>query len=133
MRKLAFGALFVGLVLTSGAQAEPAPPQSEPLFTSKPAPPPAPPPLSPQIGLPGAATDRAVRARNNLTALLGGRIYTSDLSLQELQDVLDFERAARTGYADNRSFQQQCVDEEVRRNRGNPTRLAWEVIRLKCQ
>lgn len=133
MRKLAVGVLFAGLVLTSGAQAEPAPPQSEPLFTSKPAPPPAPPPLSPQIGLPGAATDRAVRARNNLTALIAGRIYTSDLSLQELQDVLDFERAARTGYADNRSFQQQCVDEEVRRNRGNPTRLAWEVIRLKCQ
>lgn len=134
MRRLAVGVLCAGLIMASGAQAEPAPPRSEPLFSSKPAPTPAPPPpLSPQAGLPGAATDRALRARNNLTALLGGRIYTSDLSPQELQDVLDFERAARGGYTDNRSFQQQCVDEEVRRNRGNPTRLAWEVIRLKCQ
>lgn len=134
MRKWAFGMLFAGLILASGAQAEASPPRSEPMFTSKPAPAPSPPPpLSPQAGLPGAATDRAVRARNNLTALLGGRIYTSDLSPQELQDVLDFERAARGGFSDNRSFQQQCVDEEVRRNRGNPTRLAWEVIRLKCQ
>lgn len=133
MRRLAVGVLCAGLIMASGAQAEPAPPRSEPLFSSKPAQPPPPPPLSPQAGLPGAATDRAVRARNNLTALLGGRIYTSDLSPQELQDVLDFQRAARGGVGDNRSFQQQCIDEEVRRNRGNPTRLAWEVIRLKCQ
>ena len=48
--------------------------------------------------------------------------------------MLDLDRTARSGaLGDNRSFVQQCIDEEVRRNGGQPTRLAWEVIRLKCQ
>jgi hypothetical protein len=133
MRKLTVGVLIGGLVLASGAQAGPQPPQAIPRVTANPASPEPPQTFPSQIGLPGAANDRAVRARNNLAALLGGQIYTSDLSPQELQDVLDFQRAARGGVGDDRSFQQQCVDEEVRRNGGNPTRLAWEVIRMKCQ
>ena len=69
-----------------------------------------------------------------LEALRQGRLFTSDLSPQELQDVLELDRTARSGaLGDNRSFVQQCIDEEVRRNGGRPTRLAWEVIRLKCR
>ena len=48
--------------------------------------------------------------------------------------MLELDRTARSGaLGDNRSFVQQCIDEEVRRNGGRPTRLAWEVIRLKCR
>jgi hypothetical protein len=86
-----------------------------------------------QSGLPGAANERAIRARDNLAALIEGRLSTSDLSPQELQDVLDFERMVRGEGIDNRSPRQQCVDAEVRRNGGSPTRLAWQVIRLKCR
>lgn len=78
--------------------------------------------------------ERLSRAIANLEALRQGRLFTSDLSPQELQDVLELERLARGGtLGDNRSFVQQCIDEEVRRNGGRPGRLAWEVIRLKCQ
>lgn len=97
-----------------------------------PTPAPAPPPV-PTYGFPGAPSERALRARANLEALLQERIYTSDLSPQDLQDVIDFDRMARGVAPDNRSFKQQCIDDEVTRNGGNPTRLAWEVIRLKCQ
>lgn len=89
---------------------------------------------SPQApGFPVA--DRALRARAHLEALIAGRLSTSDLSPQELQDVIDFDRMVRGRAAatDTRSFSQRCVDEEVRRNGGNPSRLAWEVIRLKCR
>lgn len=78
--------------------------------------------------------ERLARAIANLEALRQGRLFTSDLSPQELQDVLELDRTARSGaLGDNRSFVQQCIDEEVRRNGGRPTRLAWEVIRLKCR
>lgn len=78
--------------------------------------------------------ERIARALANLEALRQGRRFTSDLSPQELQDVLELERIARSGaLSDNRSFVQQCVDEEVRRNGGQPSRLAWEVIKLKCR
>ena len=86
-----------------------------------------------QSGVPGAANERAIRARDNLEALVQGRLSTSDLSPQDLQDVLDFERMARGEAIDNRSPRQQCVDAEVRRNGGRPTPLAWQVIRLKCR
>lgn len=33
--------------------------------------------------------------------------------------------------ADTRSVRQRCIDSEVRREGGNPSSLAWEVIRLK--
>lgn len=83
--------------------------------------------------LPGLANERVLRARDNLEALLGGRISTADLSPLELQDVIDLDRIARGVRADDRTTRQKCVDEEVRRNGGNPSRLAWQVIRLKCQ
>lgn len=124
------GAVLAALLMTAASVhgGEPQTVRVKPSVTSTPTPSPG-----DTYDLPGALTERAARAHANLEALLAGRIYTSDLSPQDLQDVLDFQRMARGDYPDNRSFQQQCIDEEVRRNRGNPTRLAWEVIRLKCQ
>jgi hypothetical protein len=81
----------------------------------------------------GALPDRIARARVNLEALRAGRLSTSQLTAQELQDVIDLDRLARGAATDHRTFRQQCIDEEVRRNGGNPSRLAWQVIRLKCQ
>ena len=128
MKMSASAMLLAGLMITSIAQAQ----QPQMRVRSAETPTPAPSPGD-TYGLPGAPNERALRARANLEALLQGRIYTSDLSPQDLQDVLDFERMARGVVPDNRTFQQQCIDEEVRRNGGNPTQLAWQVIRLKCQ
>ncbi len=128
MRMSASAMLLAGLMITASAQAEPPQMRVRPAETPTPTPSPG-----DTYGLPGAPTERALRARANLEALLAGRIYTNDLSPQDLQDVLDFERMVRGAYPDNRTFQQQCIDEEIRRNGGNPTRLAWQVIRLKCQ
>lgn len=116
------------IVSTSGA----AQTAGVPVVRASPAPAPAPTggPILPIA--PGQ--ERLARAIANLEALRQGRLFTSDLSPQELQDVLELDRAARSGaLGDNRSFVQQCIDEKVRRNGGQPTRLAWEVIRLKCQ
>lgn len=79
------------------------------------------------------ALERFARARDNLIALRDGRRAVRDLSPQELQDVLDYDRQVRGGYGDARSVRQRCIDSEVRREGGNPSRLAWEVIRLKCR
>jgi len=77
--------------------------------------------------------DRFVRARDNLLALRDGRRAVGDLTRQELQDVLDLDRQVRGGATDTRSFRERCIENEVRRAGGNPSRLAWEVIRLKCR
>ncbi len=131
MRKSAAGLLLTGLMIAAGAHAEQPVSRAAPTARASPAPAPLP---DPNYGLPGAPSERAFRARANLEALLQGRIFTSDLSPQELQDVIDFDRMVRgAATTDNRSTRQRCVDEEVRRNGGNPTRLAWEVIRMKCR
>lgn len=122
MRRLASGALLAAALIAAAPGAG---------QTAESVPTPTP---SPQV-TDFPVTDRALRARANLEALIAGRLSTSDLSPQELQDVIDFDRMVR-GRAiatDTRSFSQRCVDEEVRRNGGNPSRLAWEVIRLKCR
>jgi len=129
MRIVVAAALAAGLITAATAVAgEPRPPiRVGPAAPATPAPTPAPPPLAP-------FQDRVARAIANFEALRQGRLSTSDLSPQELQDVLDLQRRARGETpGDNRSFVQQCIDEEVRRNGGRPTRLAWEVIRLKCR
>jgi hypothetical protein len=132
VRMSAGAVLIAGLMIAASAQGEPSVLRVGPAATPTPAPSPTAWPGA-TLGLPGAPTDRAVRARTNLDALFQGRIFTNDLSLQELQDVIDFDRMARGAGADNRSTKQQCIDGEVRRNGGRPTRLAWEVIRLKCR
>ncbi len=130
MSKFTAGFLLSSLMIAASAHAGQPVLRGQPAATPTPAP--APSPL-PTYGFPGAPSERALRARANLEALLQERIYTSDLSPQDLQDVIDFDRMARGVAPDNRSFKQQCIDDEVARNGGNPTRLAWEVIRLKCQ
>jgi hypothetical protein len=80
-----------------------------------------------------AQVERYDRARRNLEALARGTINVGDLGPQDLQDVLDFNRIIRGGGPDNRSYTQQCVDDEVRRLNGRPSRLAWRVIALKCR
>ncbi|WP_285713827.1 hypothetical protein [Erythrobacter oryzae] len=85
----------------------------------------------PPEALPGF--DRFARARDNLLALRDGRRAVGDLTRQELQDVIDLDRQVRGSAADTRSFRERCIDNEVRREGGNPSRLAWEVIKLKCR
>ncbi len=117
--------LAAAALLTTAAQAQ------VPVVRAAPAP--TPPAADTTYGLPGAVSDRVLRARANLQALLDGHLSTADLSAEELQDVIDLERMVRGEHLiDNRTPQQQCIDEEVRRNNGRPTRLAWQVIRLKC-
>jgi hypothetical protein len=77
--------------------------------------------------------DRLARARVNLEALLAGRLAVRDLTQQDLQDVLDYERMLRGNAVDNPTPRQKCVDDKVRRAGGRPSQLAWSVIMLKCR
>lgn len=77
--------------------------------------------------------NRFARARDNLAALRDGRRSVGELTLQELQDVIDFDARVRGNYPDNRTPRQQCVEAELQRLRGQPSRLDWQVIRLKCR
>ena len=90
------------------------------------------PPANP-VAPPPVLDERVLRAQANLQALWQGRLFVSDLSPQAMQDVIDLDRMLRGQGAGNRTFAQQCIDDEVRRAGGQPTRLAWEVIKLKCQ
>lgn len=80
-----------------------------------------------------AQLDRFARARDNYIALRDGRISVSDLSAEELQDVLDLDRRTRGDYPDSRTTRERCVDEEVRRAGGRPSQLARQVIAMKCR
>lgn len=80
-----------------------------------------------------AVLERFARARDNLVALREGRRSVGDLSAQELQDVLDYDRRVRGAYPDARSAKQQCIDDEFRRAGGRPSPLARQVIALKCR
>ncbi|MEE4207400.1 MAG: hypothetical protein V2I39_13985 [Erythrobacter sp.] len=91
------------------------------------------PPVQPTPAQPVIVLDRFAHARANLAALLEGRLLVSELAPLELQDVLDLARNLRGNRPDTRTPSQQCVDDEVRRNGGRPSRLAWEVIALKCR
>jgi hypothetical protein len=129
MQLIAVAALAAMMMAAPAAQAQTeaqpqAQPQAGPQVMLQPATPPDP---------ATAQQERVLRARDNLVALRQGRISVADLTPQEQQDVLDLDRMARGEGADNRSFQQQCIDAEVARIKGRPSRLAWEVIRLKCK
>lgn len=100
--------------------------------TARTAPAPPAPQATPDM-LPQAGFDRFARARDDLAALRDGRRAVGDLTRQELQDVIDLDRQVRGSAADTRSFRERCIDSEVQREGGNPSRLAWEVIRLKCR
>ena len=77
--------------------------------------------------------DRAARAHINLQAVQAGTRAIGDLTAQELQDVIDLDRLLRGGALDTRNPVQRCVDREVQRLGGSPSRLAWRVIDLKCR
>ncbi len=130
MKPAMIGALLAG-VMFAGA---PGAAQSVGVPVVRASPTPAPAPSGTSIIPVAPGQERLARAIANLEALRQGRRFTSDLSPEELQDVLELDRTARSGtLGDNRSFVQQCIDDEVRRNGGRPSRLAWGVIRLKCQ
>lgn len=112
------------LLITAQASAAQAPPP--PTVINR-APPPAASPL------PAADNDRPARARANYEALLSGNLSVGDLSAQDLQDVIDFERLLRGDTVDSRSPEQACVEREVRRAGGRPSQLAQQVIALKCR
>lgn len=90
-------------------------------------------PATPRPDQQAAVLERFARARDNLVALREGRRSVSDLSPQELQDVLDYDRRVRGDYPDARSAKQQCIDDEFRRAGGRPSALARQVIALKCR
>lgn len=82
---------------------------------------------------PAIVEDRIARVRWNYEALLRGELAIRDLGPQDMQDIIDFDRALRGVQPDTRTPAQMCVDEEVRRAGGRPSRLAWQVIALKCR
>lgn len=120
-------ASVLGLTMTAGATVAGG---QEMRVTPAPPPPPAIPDMAGQAPF---TTDRLVRARQNLAGLLDGRVPVTALSAEELQDVIELDRALRAGNGQQMTPRQQCVDDEVRRAGGRPSRLAWEVIRLKCR
>ena len=125
---------LVGLAFPAAFPASSEPPSAWIKIMPAPAPAPgAPPPTHLPSVQPVIVIDRFARARDNLLALVDGRISTSDLGPRELQDVLDFDRQVRGGASATRPLSKRCVEEEVRRHGGRPTRLAWRVIDLKCR
>lgn len=94
----------------------------------------APPPAtSPLPAAPSPSFDRIARAQANYAALRRGDLSIRDLAPQDLQDIVDLDRALRSGQVDSRTPAQVCVDDEVRRAGGRPSQLAWRVIELKCR
>ncbi|TYB86070.1 hypothetical protein [Oceaniovalibus sp. ACAM 378] len=83
------------------------------------------------VGATAPDSTRIDRARANYEALLQGRIQLGQLTPQDLRDILVLDRALRA--RDDGSRSQRCVDEEVERFGGSPSRLAWRVIDLKCR
>lgn len=90
-------------------------------------------PAAPSSAEAPSQLDRLARARANLIALREGRLAIGALSPQDLQDVLDLDRMIRGDSVDRRSSRQKCVDREVERFAGRPSRLEWSVIELKCR
>lgn len=129
MKVMRPAAVFLTVCMTALPPAVAAHAASQAMVGIDPGPVPAP-PLADQ-GQDGL--DRFARARDNLTAILDGRLNISALTPQDMQDVIDLDRALRDPATPQPSFRQQCIDDEVRRAGGRPTRLAWQVIRLKCR
>jgi hypothetical protein len=123
---------YCAAVATAGLLAA-ASASAEPQVTMRQSPPAAAPTMPDPVAPPFAVPDRFSRARDNLVALRDGRLSVADLTDLELQDVLDLDRALRERSFETRTPQQQCVDDEVRRAGGKPSRLEWQVIDLKCR
>ena len=117
------------------ALAMPASAQTVTARTTPPPEPPAPPTAQmPPQGTAPVLADRITRARDNLVALREGRRSVAELTPEELQDVVAYERRLHgDAVFDARSFRQRCIDAEVKRAGGQPSELEWTVIRLKCR
>jgi hypothetical protein len=83
-------------------------------------------------GTAAADTTRIDRARANYQALMHGQKLPSQLTQQDLADVVDFDRALRDK-PDTRSPMQRCVDREIGRVGGSPSDLERQVIDMKCR
>jgi len=89
------------------------------------------PPETPVPGGPG--TFDAARAQRNYELLLRGEKSLEQLSPQEFAEVRALDNAARArANRDKRSPRQKCLDDEIKRSGGTPTRLELRVIDLKC-
>jgi len=115
------------LVPTTPAQADP-PARSSQIVIR-----PAAPTGTPSPAPDASSLERIARAQANYAALTRGDISVRDLTAQDLQDIVDLDRALREGQPDARTFAEKCIDDEVRRAGGRPSRLAWQVIELKCR
>lgn len=128
--KLATIGVLVAAAMIAGPSGAAQPQTSGGVIRATPTPAPAPtasPPFLPQV------TERAARARDNIVALREGRRAVADLTPQELQDVLDFDRMTRGEAPGQRTYVEQCVDQELSRLGKRPSRLDLEVIKLKCR
>lgn len=77
----------------------------------------------------------AARAQRNYEAVLAGQKTLDQLSPQEFAEVRALDNAARGRAAlrsDKRSPRQKCLDEEIKRAGGSPSRLELSSIELKC-
>lgn len=71
-------------------------------------------------------------ARSNYKALVSGHRQLSQLTPEELVDIIDFQKALRQE-PDPRPPSQRHIDEEIARAGGNPSHLERQVIDLKCR
>lgn len=107
------------------------PPPTRVIVTPAPSASDAPPPADPPVRR--TRTSRFERARANLLAIEQGRLSLGDLTRQELRDVVELERILRDDRTPVTTHERQCIEMEVRREGGRPSRLAWHAIRLKCR
>jgi hypothetical protein len=118
MRFQALACLMVALAASAGpvgAQSGPA------VMTQDPAPPSADPALS-----------RLEQAQLNYLAISNGQRDLTQLSRQELADVIELDRRVRAQRRDERSPRQRCLDDELDSLDRAPSRLALRAIELKC-
>lgn len=88
------------------------------------------------LGLAGnaPAQDRVTEARENYEALRDGRKQLSQLSHQQVQDVIDWQNRMRLELAKpaEPTPKEQCIDDEVDRYGSEPSEAAMRAIELKC-
>lgn len=82
---------------------------------------------------PAQAQVRYPQARANYEAVLNGSRQISQLSPQELVDVLELDRRLRARKADGRAPSQRCIDAELENVNGAASPLARRAIDMKCR
>lgn len=82
---------------------------------------------------PGVDPARLDRARSNYEAVRDGRRQIADLSPLELEDVAALDHYLRGEKPDARTTSERCVDDELGKLGGPPSRLTQRVIDIKCR